>query len=475
MMDKNFRDVMKVINRHFSKHFDAHMRTLIESLLEAAFMASMITDEGRNVSCSISVFDSTELNADAPEIIRSDRWTIIPLADPIALTPEQLARLSQAVRPQAGALAVRPTVEGGWNIWAIIDQEHLVQGFRNYKEDAFYPRAGRFQIEVESLGSIAVYHNSMMLAHLHREKLTESFQNVFNEGPLAEALEVLADQHVKRTLKVMEAWPEAVHNAHRKNQKSIGVPIELIEIWLDRAKERWFAALSEILLEIRHFHHGGAILLIPKAKFTDLNLKYKIDYHRAEEALSERCASEIMELGYRHFGLDTEDSEQLHTIIPEVNEAELRKRDAARAQAGAIQFVASLSGVDGLILAVHGINISGFGVEILTKQDPKTVFLASNPSGSVGEPIDPTRWGTRHRSMMRYCFKHRGSIGFVVSQDADVRAMMRVEDRLLVWPNINLDRSATLPFEAPCERCSSVGGFVPIGLVVEDDVDLSNS
>jgi hypothetical protein len=158
-------------------------------------------------------------------------------------------------------------------------------------------------------------------------------------------------------------------------------------------------------------------------------------------------------------------------VLPELQEAERRHADAARAEAWALQFIASLSGVDGLILAVGGMRIHGFGVEILAKQDPKMALLASDASGSTGEPINPTRWGTRHRSMMRYCVRHKGSIGFVVSQDGDVRAMMRVAERLLMWPNIDLERSAMLPFKIPCEHCSSVGEIVPIRRIDEDETD----
>jgi hypothetical protein len=40
--------------------------------------------------------------------------------------------------------------------------------------------------------------------------------------------------------------------------------------------------------------------------------------------------------------------------------------------------------------------------------------------------------------MLRYCDEHEGSLGFVVSQDGDIRATMKVKDRLILWENINL-------------------------------------
>src|SRR6266850_1226430 len=120
MIAQNIRNLIRIINRHFSRESYAFDSSLLADLLETAFLASTITDEGRNVS---------------------------------------------------------------WSIWAIIDQEHLIRGFRQHKGNKFYPRAGRFQVEVDSPGCIALYHNSVMLARLQRDSLTKDFQDVFHEGP----------------------------------------------------------------------------------------------------------------------------------------------------------------------------------------------------------------------------------------------------------------------------------------------------
>jgi hypothetical protein len=474
MMTQNFRTLVQIIRRHFSKQSYVTDEPRLASLFETAFLASTITDEGRNVTCSISVFDPHQTINDGPEIVRTDRWSIMPLADPIPCTPEHLARISQAIRPHAGALGVHPASDGGWSIWAIIDQEHLIRGFRQHKVDQFYPRAGQFQVEIVGPGCIALYHDSVLLARLQRDALIKDFQDIFHEGPLAGALGKLAEVHRSRVVRVLSQWRGPSNNLdHGSRSKTIEVPVESIDLWLDRAKERWLRALSGTLLEMRQLHHGGALLIIPRAVFVDLNVKHRFEYARMDEVLAEQCASDIMAHSLRHFGLDTEDEKQLQLILPELEDAERRSADATRSEVGAIQFIASLSGLDGLVLAVRGMKIRGFGVEILTKQDPKVAYLAMDPFGATGERIDPTRWGTRHRSMMRYCVRHKGSIGFVVCQDGDVRAMMRVVERLLVWPNIDLERIAMLPFEVPCPHCLSVGGLFPVRPV--DDGETANS
>ncbi len=65
-------------------------------------------------------------------------------------------------------------------------------------------------------------------------------------------------------------------------------------------------------------------------------------------------------------------------------------------------------------------------------------------------------FGTRHRAMMRYCFEFPETLGFVISQDSDIRAMRRIGGRLVLWENINVQLAfkvasqlTTLPLDVP--------------------------
>ena len=104
---------------------------------------------------------------------------------------------------------------------------------------------------------------------------------------------------------------------------------------------------------------------------------------------------------------------------------------------GAVRFVSSLSCVDGLILATPDLVIKGFGVEIRTRKEVEAIYVAPGPRlrSRTLKRVDPNHYGTRHRSMMRYCFSHPGSVGFVISQDGDIRALTRVGKRLVMWEN----------------------------------------
>jgi hypothetical protein len=87
-----------------------------------------------------------------------------------------------------------------------------------------------------------------------------------------------------------------------------------------------------------------------------------------------------------------------------------------------------------------GLDVQGFGVEIRVAEEPAEVFIAGDVEATESKlrQVDYKLYGTRHRSMMRYCAKFPGSVGFVISQDGDVRVMVKTNARLVVWDNIRM-------------------------------------
>jgi hypothetical protein len=108
----------------------------------------------------------------------------------------------------------------------------------------------------------------------------------------------------------------------------------------------------------------------------------------------------------------------------------------------AIWFVAVLSRVDGLVVMDQELGVEGFGGIIRCQTIPPrdSVFRShrADPREDALERLDYDHLGTRHQSMMRYCFEHPGTVGFVVSEDGDARAMSSIKGRLIIWENIKL-------------------------------------
>jgi len=94
--------------------------------------------------------------------------------------------------------------------------------------------------------------------------------------------------------------------------------------------------------------------------------------------------------------------------------------------------------VDGLIWADSALRIQGFGVEITTSTDPAKLQIATNATGGKTRIGRVDHFGMRHRSMMRFCTTYPGSVGFVISQDGEIRAIYQVGDSLMMWENIRV-------------------------------------
>ncbi|HIJ87623.1 MAG TPA: hypothetical protein HPP97_08050 [Desulfuromonadales bacterium] len=106
----------------------------------------------------------------------------------------------------------------------------------------------------------------------------------------------------------------------------------------------------------------------------------------------------------------------------------------------AIWFVALLTRIDGLVLLNRELEVIGFGVEITTAKEPLSVrkALTATAAKKARKTFNYRYFGTRHRSMMRYCDANPDSVGFVVSQDDDVRAITRVDGDVCMWENFRL-------------------------------------
>jgi hypothetical protein len=449
---QNARRLARIVRQHL-RHKQVSTLDHLTAFFECVFFASLKKDEARAVRCSIAVLDPNDVDPAAPEMVRLDRWTVARLDSPLPMSVENIAKLSQAIPPTSGALAVWP-IDEAWKIWAAIDQEQVVYEFREHEGNRYYPRAGRFQVEVTEAGCISVYHDSALLAQLRREEIVSRYQDSLHAGPVAALLQRHLDSHEAAVTK-------AVFNTPKSDGDPISVPIDFVKHVLDRSRADWMNALCRVLMEIRRMRHGGALVLLPRARWRDLKVGYRLTYSRLSEALIEKGMSRLLALSLDTFGLRSEQQQVSTVLLKERDQARRRELDAESAMTGAVRFIGAMSGEDGLIALVGGLDVRGFGVEITTRKDPPRVLSALDAEGTETEPLDFSAFGTRHRSMMRYCFAHAGSVGFVISQDGDVRVMARVGDDLLLWANVSLEGDALGVYQMHCPHCDALAELLP--------------
>lgn len=399
----------------------------LTKLLEVLFFASLKGDELRNTTVSVVALDPAAPDPTPPPRIRSDRWSYVPLGVPLEFSVDVLCKLSHATDPRSSSLAVW-FKRGQPYVWGLVDQQNGFFDFINHESQSGPERPGLFQAVVTRPGWVTVYHHYERLAELRVNSIASRQPDVLWKGPISQKLEAGILRYMKR-----------VTGRLRKEDPQFQPNVEDRSAWTSS----WLEVLSRLFLRTKAFHHGGAFLFTPSK--TDLNVGRSINYKRIPRALDGIGYYESKK--YRVF--DKIDAIEKHgDSIPlelhydsVVGDDELE--DARSELDSAIWFVSLLSRMDGAVLLDFDMSVLGFGVEILTTAVPASIFRVCDAVGNVGSlrRIGYEHYGTRHRSMIRYCASQPGAVGFVISQDGDVRAVTAHRGHVLLWDDIKLQIS----------------------------------
>jgi len=408
----------------------APSQSVLTALFEVLYFASLRTEEARPVTCTVVWLAPDAAPPDPPSpspaqvrLPACDRGAVVRLSQPQPLTVATLIKLSAAADPAAMALAVAADGAERLGVWGLVDQVR--------PDDADAPRLGLFQATIEAPAHIVVTSGGRAVASLIHGRLTRRFHDVFRRGPIHRALDPFVARYMRRVRDAIGAEGFGAEGA----------------AWERALRHLWLASLGRLLLGVQAYRHGGALLLAPRFDEADLRVVHGLRYRRLDDALVRLGATRIASAAARDKlwrGYLLEDGDQdlpvdLHIEEGRSTSAEARGQDEVT---GCVRFVASLTRVDGCVALDGDLGVHGFGVEITAGEDPPAVLRALDAEGTHTEPVDPVHYGTRHRSMMRYCSNHPGAVGLVVSQDGAVRAMIRVGDAVVLWETIELVESA---------------------------------
>lgn len=398
---------------------------LLTYLFESMYFASLKSEESEPITFHIVYIDPVNPDPDPPERLVLDRWSYVKFPSPILFNLPNVVKLAKASDPRTSSLAVFHDDNENILIWGLIDQGNRYHDFVNYEVEAGPERPGLFQASIEAPGHIVAYVGYKKIAELRVNKLVRTAVDVFRNGPVHEALQPGIDNYVNAVIDKVD--PEAYRDRPE---------------WESSLTQYWISSLCRLLLRIKSHRHGGALLITPKLSKVGLNVKYPLNYGRLKSSLISRARLTI-ESTYasdRIFEYWHNDRSIPISLYLNENVADSELSDVRSEIDGALWFISLLSRVDGLVLMNKYLRVRGFGVEIKTSSPPEKVVVSTTRSASETslQEVQYTHFGTRHRSMMRYCWKYPGSVGFVMSQDGDVRVMTRVAKSLVVWDNIKL-------------------------------------
>ena len=388
-------------------HARAPALSTLEAILEVAFFASMRTEESEQVLCTLAYVDMENPDPAPPQRIVADRWSCVRFEQPIPLDVKNLVKVSKSVDSAFGALAVYKDLKERPVIWGAIDQQGQRAAFVAREADEGAESPGLLLVSISGVGSVEVYKDYTLLGALRQGRLAFGFSDVLEQpGP------------------IRAIFQDAIKKQIHRVQGEVGIEVfQRRDHWAGSISDYWRQALARILLGVQRYGHGGAILLTPDNRNTGLSIRYPIGYERLSEALYrfsvhtiKRCDAE--DEIHQSF---LEKREQVMPVILHLDQAvssyeENGTRDEVT---GCVRFIASLSRVDGLIVMNRALAVRGYGGIIKIKEEPPSVWLASDPAGSVAklqqinpdQPwhqasindayLLPSRWKRRLRGLAR--------------------------------------------------------------------------
>ena len=427
-----------IIDRILQKREISPGKQRVSDFLQAVFFTSLKTEEGRSLQMRIAIVPPKTVGRKTRRDTPPDRWSIVPIGKRIPLTPHTLAKIASAADPWSSSVAVFFDDTGGAFIWGFVDQGVRFSRMLVHETYDASPPPGVIQVQINGTADLSVFRGSTFIARLRLNSLVRSEPDVFASGPVRDGLwpgferlvDFVADgSGMEGGLRIPSDWELDSTQKAFYSEDAFAQIINTSAHW-------WFGSLCRLLINISRYRHGGALLITPSS--ADLKITYPIAYPWLQDALI-NCALLALHEDTTLFDLldECENKKARSQFFYDWYRANHELADYESELTGCIRFIASLSCVDGAILASPDLEIRGFGVELLSKTETDVVYLSTSANlhaRSLTE-VSASNFGTRHRSMFRYCFAHAGSVGFVMSQDGDLRVIRRVGDQLIVWEN----------------------------------------
>lgn len=395
------------------------LHTIIK-LFQLMYHASISREESEFISFHMVFFNPVESPLPHSEAYTRDPWQFISLEIPEEMNLPNINKLALASHPRSSALAVYPNTDGILYIWGLIDQLNRYEDFIRLENSTAPTRPGLFEARIVGPGHILVTIGYEQIAELKIDNLSLNSIDIFSAGPLLEKLE----PGVAATVE------------HFYDHFPLAAATQEVE---EKIRRLWMSTIQRLLFRIKGLKHGGAILIAPDKPTDGLNTKYGLQYNRLNRALRRYAVCRYQQDEAMR-NRDMTPHEDSHLIRKNLIVLASECRESEKEVEAAIWFIALLTRIDGLVLMNSALEVLGFGVEITTSQEPASVRKART-CGAAKESrlkFNYTYFGTRHRSMMRYCDANSDSVGFVISQDGDVRAIAKVDDDVCLWESFRL-------------------------------------
>jgi hypothetical protein len=372
----------------------------LEDILSICYQATLLREEGRPVTFRLSL---SEPDAFAPTAGPPAGLHRLVFMRRLALDQHELRRLAPAVvfsRSLIGATAVG----GEPKIWGVIHSgPQWLQSVRGGREtDQMIPPV--LIVAATGPGRLLVTAGAVTLAELRNGTLSRGNVDVFEAQWLRERLSDLG--------RLTRAAPmgDRADDSRAVIDSTFGAVLA-------------GHVLRRIVATIRAAQHGGTLIIVPSGRVPELLLDGR--YMRVKYGFTgEEPRRRILTL-MGHIKNELAKDESRGKVVgwsayQLSRSPQLSQLDEALFEVA--HLVADLTRVDGTVIMTEGLEVLGFGVEIVGElPEVRRVARAHDLEGAEREWVRTDRVGTRHRSAYRLCQAVHDALALVVSQDGGLR------------------------------------------------------
>ena len=400
----------EVLQEHASAPTAQQFREAFNTL----YAASLLKEEGRPVRARVilappDAFSPTEGPPDGTHAVR---FTVTH-----PFTANEIKRLSPAASFFHSVVAIWPDRDRGFRIWGVLNTGprwmNLVAGGRKpLGIEIPYPI-----IHVRDPGWLLFYQGYQLIAEWRGRELHGPRLDVFQSRLLNDRF-----AHLRRGL-VEELAGGCLPG-------SLGT-----EEYAELSHLISLQFIKRVINLVRNSGHGGSVVFLPEgevgleAATRWIDCKYTAEADDAGMRFRHLLQSIIRRVGQLcPEGCTAEDAWEIfrNSKDPELDRLEEAFFELAR-------FLSDLMQVDGALVLDRRVCVIGFGGEIRVDRNVFRVSQAHDLEGARLSDWNVQADGTRHRSVYRLCSVEPEVLGFVISQDSNVRMIANVDDMVVFW------------------------------------------
>ncbi len=402
------------LHRLLDERSDCPSPDEIREACNVLYSASLLKEEGRPVRARVLLAppDAFTAASGPPDGIHAVRFT-----SSHPFTPNEIKRLSPAASYFHSLVAVWPDRDRGFRIWGILNTGprwmNLVAGGRK-------PLGGDLDhpvIHVRDPGWLLFYRGYRLLAEWRGREFHGPRLDVF-QSPLLNARFL----HLRRRLveEVSECCLPPTLGMDDYAELSHLISLQFVK---------------RIVNLVRTSGHGGSMVLLPAGEAGLEATTRWIDckYSAGPDEAGLRFRHLLQEIIRRVGQLCPEGStlQQSWDVFRHSKDPELDRLEEAFFELA--RFFSDLMQVDGALVLDQRLRVLGFGGEIRVDRNVFQVDQAHDLEGHRRSAWNVQADGTRHRSVYRLCAVEPEVIGFVISQDSQVRMIANVDESVIFW------------------------------------------